>query len=372
MDIDVPFRDLPRLHSIDRGPSRAAVAAALDSCDFGRPNGLIARFEADWARYCGVRHAIATSSGSAALLLTYLGLGLGPGDEIVTVPNTFVATAEAAWLLGARVRLVDVDPVTQAMDQDQAVAALTPRTRAVVVLHPFGRIADLDRIRCITAEQGIALVEEACHAHGAVRDGRVAGSLGDCAVFSFGPTKPLAGLGEGGAVVTDDDELAERLRRWNNHGRDGGAHVALGLNFRIHPIEAAYLTRRLALLPELLNARRRVAAAYNDVFVPFGVAGNPGVAEPGEHSYYVYVLDVPQRDQFRRRLAETGIGTDVHYPVPIHHQPAHREKFRDTAFPVCDQLQGGIVSLPMMDGLRPAEVEHVRDQVTRVLKDLVS
>jgi dTDP-4-amino-4,6-dideoxygalactose transaminase len=362
----VPFRDLRRLHAIGQRESRAALEKAVDSCDFARPNRSIEEFESLFADYCGVRHAVATSSGSSALLLAYLAHGIGPGDEILTVPNTFVATAEAAIMLGAQVRLVDVDPVTHAIDEAAAVRMLTPATKAVVPLHPYGRSAELDLLRSVTRERGIALIEEACHAHGARR----ASSIGDCSVFSFGPTKPLAGLGEGGAVVTNDDGLAEALRRWNNHGREDGNHQYLGLNFRIHPMEAAYLTSRMSLLPSLLDERRAIAERYNRAFEGYGVTGNPSVRDIAEHSYYVYVLDVPERDLFCRRLSELGIGWDIHYPVAIHRQPAHAHRFRTSSLPQCDRLQERIVSLPMINGLRSDEIDQVVTAVRSALEEV--
>ncbi len=368
----VPFRDLERVHAIGRESSRASVFRALDSVDFQRPSGLISDFEGAWADYCGVRHAVATSSGSTALLLSYLALGIGPGDEVLTVPNTFVATAEAALVLGADVRLVDIDPTTLAIDEELAIGMLGERTRAVVPLHPFGRFAKLDRLAEACTERGIALVEEACHAHGARRAGVMAGAAGDCGVFSFGPTKPLAGLGEGGAVVTDDDELAERLRRINNHGRAGGQHAFPGLNFRIHPIEAAYLSARLALYPELVQRRREIAGQYNQAFAGYGVTGNTDVAHLDEHSYYVYVLTVPQRTRFCERLSEAGVGWDIHYPIAIHRQQAQLARFEGVALPRCDDAQQRIVSLPLYDGLTDAEVAHVIRQVRGALDELVS
>jgi dTDP-4-amino-4,6-dideoxygalactose transaminase len=200
----------------------------------------------------------------------------------------------------------------------------------------------------------------------------MAGAAGTCGVFSFGPTKPLAGLGEGGAVVTDDDGLAERMRQVNNHGRVNGEHASLGLNFRIHPIEAAYLSARLALYPDLVERRREIARRYNDAFASFGVAGNTDVADPREHSYYVYVLAVPDRDRFTERLASAGIGCDVHYPVAIHRQRAHRARFADARLPCCDEAQQRIVSIPLYDGLTDEEVDYVIEQVRSALDDVAS
>lgn len=369
---NVAFRDLARVHAIGREASRASVFRALDSVDFQRPSRLISDFESAWADYCGVRHAVATSSGSTALLLTFLALGIGPGDEVLTVPNTFVATAEAALVLGADVRLVDIDPSTLAIDQELAISMIGERTRAVVPLHPFGRFARLDRLIEVCAARGVALVEEACHAHGARRDGVQAGAAGDCGVFSFGPTKPLAGLGEGGAVVTDDDQLAERMRQFNNHGRVGGQHALPGLNFRIHPIEAAYLSARLTLYPELVERRREIAGRYNEAFGEYGVTGNTEVAHPDEHSYYVYVLAVPQRTRFCELLSAAGVGWDIHYPIAIHRQQAQLARFGELSLPRCDDAQQRIVSIPLYDGLTDAEVDFVIRHVRDALDELAS
>ncbi|GAA1691592.1 DegT/DnrJ/EryC1/StrS family aminotransferase [Kribbella yunnanensis] len=364
----VPFRDLKRLHEIGRDSSRSRLESALDSATFARPNQWIEDFEASYADYCGVDHAVATASGTAALMLTYLALGIGPGDEVVTAANTFVATIEPALALGATVRLADVDPETHLMSQEAALALVTPRTKAIVPFHAYGRLADLSLLRRETSRLGITLVEEACHAPGATRNGRMAGSFGDCAVFSFGPTKPLAGLGEGGAVVTNDSQLALRLRRWNDHGRTGGEHLEIGLNFRMHPMEAAYLTERLKLLPEFLEERRALAHVYNDAFAPYGVVKNPDVTDYSAHSYYVYVLDVPERRRFTELLTEHGIGWDIHYPRAIYELPAHQKMFADLDFANCSALQRRIVSLPMITGLTELE----RNQVVSCVCDALA
>ncbi|MGQ4511239.1 aminotransferase class I/II-fold pyridoxal phosphate-dependent enzyme [Streptomyces sp. DW26H14] len=371
-EVVVPFRDLRRLHGIGAESSRAALLTALDSADFARPNRLIREFEERYAEFCGVRHVIATASGSSALLLAYLTLGVGPGDNIVTVPNTFVATAEAALLLGAEVRLADIDPATHTVDESAALDLLTPRTKAVVPLHTYGRLAAVDGLADACRERGIALVEEACHAHGAVRGGRSAGSFGDCAVYSFGPTKTFAGMGEGGAVVTDDDELADRLRAMNSHGLDGSLHTSLGLSFRMHPMEAAYLTARLELLPGMLSRRREIAARYNEAFSPFGVVHNTDVPDLAEHGLYVYVIDVPDRESFCRRLTSAGVGWDIHYRAALHQQPAHRQRFRSSTLPACEGRMREIVSLPMIAGLTEREVRRVVDVVTDALGEVTA
>jgi dTDP-4-amino-4,6-dideoxygalactose transaminase len=361
--MEVPFRDLKRGIAVRRADWERAVVAAIDACDFGRPNRRIEAFEEAWADYCGVRHAVATSSGSTALLLCYLAFGIGEASEVISVANTFVATIEPVRMLGGRPVLADVDPHGYALDPGRLESAVTPRTRLIVPFHPFGRLAPMEQILEIAARRSIPVVEEACQAHGAERRGRKAGAFGAAAVFSFGPTKPLAGIGEGGAVVTDDDALARELRLLNNHGRWQGAHAVNGLNFRMHPIEATFLTERLRLLPGMLAERRAIAARYNAAFAGLGIARNPRVEAPEEHSYYLYVLEAESRERLTRRLSAAGIGWDIHYPVPIHRQPAHAELFQETRLPVTDRIQERIVSLPLINGLTDREVDRVIEVV---------
>lgn len=366
----VPFRDLHRLHKIGADVSQTALFDALKSCDFARPNRLIENFEQAYAEFCGVRHVVATSSGSTALLLAYLAHDIGPGDEVITVPNTFVATVEAARMLGADVVLADVDPDTYAIDVQHVADLITPKTKAIVPLHPFGRIAGLQEITNLAHRYGVVVIEEACHAHGAMCSGRRVGSLGDSAVFSFGPTKPLAGLGEGGAVATNNDYIAERLRFYNNHGRQGERHVTLGLNFRIHPLEAAYLSARLELLPQMLEERRKIARQYNNAFADLGIVKNPAVRDLNEHSFYIYVVEVPSRSKFCGSLTANGIGWSIHYPVPIHQQEAHQAYFQNACLKRWDCIQPKIVSLPLINGLTEREVQRVVEVVRQSVTSL--
>ncbi|HXM58650.1 MAG TPA: DegT/DnrJ/EryC1/StrS family aminotransferase [Candidatus Dormibacteraeota bacterium] len=368
-DRQVPFRDLARLVDDPEFAWREALVAAVERAGFGRPSPATADVERALARCCGTSDAVATASGSAALLLAMLGLGIGPGDEVVTVANTFAATVAAIVLLGATPVLVDVDRRSYTMDPDAFEAAITPRTRLVVPVHLFGRLADMAAIGHVAGTHGITVLEEACQAFGACRDGRMAGAFGDLAVFSFGPTKPVTGLGEGGAIVTSDAALAERLRLLNDHGKAGDDHRVVGLNFKMHPLEAAVLAERLRQPERWLRERRAIAAAYNRALGPLGCVHNPLAPTLDEHSYYVYVVEADDRAHCAAHLARHGVATDVHYPRPVHRQTAYAGRVRYTDLAVTEAVGAKILSLPLINGLTGAEVAHVADVTGRYFAD---
>lgn len=357
--VRVPFRDLRRGVALDRAGWEPRVLDAIAGGEYQWPSEQVLRFEERFAEWCGVRHAIATSSGTTAVLLACLALEIPAGSELVSVANTYVASIEPALLLGAKPVLVDIEREGYGIDPDALARAITPRTAAVVPFHPFGRMADVVAVRAIADEHGVPMLEEACQAHGACRDSRRAGTWGDVGVFSFGPTKSFAGIGEGGAVTTNSDRLAERARLWNDHGRVDGRHVTTGLNLRMHPIEAAFLTHRLDGIDAALEERRSIAAIYNRAFMEFGIVRNPRVQDLAEHSYYVYVVDVDDRDNFMAKLASHGIETAVHYQLPIHRQAAHRDLAEPGSLRVTDEVNARIVSLPLFPGITSDEVEAV-------------
>ncbi len=358
----VPFRALSRQLDVPEFAWRDALALAVENEEYGQPSTAVRRFEQALGDHLGGRFVVATSSGSTALLLALLGLGLRPGDEVVTVSNTFVATVEAIRLVGATPVLVDVDSWSYTMDPSALEAAITPRTKAVIPVHLFGRPAAMKEIIAVARRHGCFIIEEACQAAGGSQRGSPCGALGDVAVFSFGRTKAITGLGEGGAVTTGDRELAERLHLLNTHGKVGDDHVLTGFNLRMHPLEASLLTERLAGLDHWLGSRREIAFAYNEAFSEVEIARNQ-VVPPGDvHGLYVYVVEVPDRDRFTAHLEACGIGWAVHYPRPIHFQSAHID-IRHRDLPVTERLAGAIVSIPLYAGLRDDEVERVRDAV---------
>jgi dTDP-4-amino-4,6-dideoxygalactose transaminase len=316
-------------------------------------------FEQEFADFCGCASSVGVGNGTDALELIFAGLGIGPGDEVIVPANTFVATAEAVCAVGARPRFVDVLPDTLEVDPDAVEAAVGPRTAAVVAVHLYGQPADMDRLLAGTRRHGLALIEDAAQAHGARFAGRRTGSLGVAAAFSFYPGKNLGALGDGGAVVSDDPALVERIRCLGNHGRaaDGWHdHDLRGRNSRLDTLQAAVLSAKLRHL-DVHNARRRVLmgsyrACLPDACVP--QAEHP-LAEPVHH---LAVVQVPDRGAAVSALDAAGIGWGLHYPVPCHQQSAFRD-FADGPLPVTERAAGRLLSLPMSPTLVPADVERV-------------
>jgi dTDP-4-amino-4,6-dideoxygalactose transaminase len=326
-------------------------------------------FEHEFATYCEAEHAVGTDSGLSALELILRAAGIGPGDEVVTSANTFIATVLAITHAGATPVLVDVDPATGSLDADALELAISPRTKAVIAVHLYGRPAEMDEITSVTTGRGLLLVEDACQAHGARYRGRRTGSLGDAAAFSFYPGKNLGGFGDGGAVVTGDPELAEAVRTLRNYGqRHKHEHVVKGFNRRLDTLQAAILRVKLRHLDDWNARRRRHAAAYAELLRDAGVS-LPHAPEHVEHVWHLYVVSVPERDALRASLAELGIQTGVHYPVPIHLQAAYADlALPRGSFPVTERQAAEIVSLPMYPELELGLIREVADAVGHRLR----
>jgi dTDP-3-amino-3,4,6-trideoxy-alpha-D-glucose transaminase len=321
----------------------------------------VAQFEAEFAAYCGVSHAVGVASGTDALLLALRAFNIGPGDEVITVSHTAVATVTAVELSGATPVLVDVDPDNWTMAPRLVAAAVSPRTRAIIPVHLYGRPADLVAIRAIAESQPkIAVIEDCAQAHGALYHGRRVGSWGDAAAFSFYPTKNLGALGDGGAIVTDDPALAERLRRLRQYGwRERYISDVPGYNSRLDELQAAVLRVKLSYLDEQNSARRRLAALYHEL-----LAGSdlilPREQPDSRPVYHLYVIQSRQRDALQAYLRENGVGTAVHYPVPVHLQPAYRRLgYRPGSHPVTEKLAGRVLSLPLYPQLAEAAVRRI-------------
>jgi dTDP-3-amino-3,4,6-trideoxy-alpha-D-glucose transaminase len=314
-------------------------------------------FESEWADYCGTEHAVGVSSGTDALALALRALGIGAGDEVIVPANSFVATAEAVTLVGATPRLVDVEPGTALIDLDGVAAAIGPRTRAIVPVHLYGRTVDMSRVLPLARDAGIAVVEDAAQAHGAWIGGRRAGAVGDCGCFSFYPAKNLGAWGDGGAVVTDDDALADRIRLLRSHGeRPRYHHRVPGTTARLDAIQAAVLRVKLRRL-DGWNRRRRHNAAALSAALARSPVGTPAPAGDGlDHVFHQYVVTTQDRDALREHLAARGIATAVHYPVPIHRTDAYRVPAR---LAVAEALATRVCSLPMHPGLADAEIRAI-------------
>ncbi len=317
----------------------------------------VAAFEAEFAAYCGVRHCVGVGTGLDALSLIIGGYGFGPGDEIIVPANTYIATVLAVSANGCTPVLVEPDQATYNLDPEAVERAVTPATRAILAVHLYGRLCDSEALATIADRHRLKLIEDAAQAHGAVRDGRRAGSLGDAAGFSFYPTKNLGALGDGGAVTTGDDALAEQVRRLRNYGSTRkNVHECVGTNSRLDELQAAALRVKLRHLDADNRRRRDIAAAYAEH------VHNPKIQVPDApdagHVVHLYVVRAQDRDGLRRALAEAGIGSAVHYPVPPHRQPAYRE-LGGLCLPITERMAAEVLSLPAHPAMTDAEVARV-------------
>jgi len=368
---DIPLVDLKAQYRTIRDEVRAAIDDVLESMQLTiGPN--VKAFDQEFAAFCGAKHAIGVGSGTDALQLAIRALGISSGDEVITVSHTFFATVEAILYSGARPILVDVDERTFNMDYAAAVQAITPRTKAIMPVHLYGRTADLKPLLSLAREKGLQIIEDACQAHGAVLDtGAKAGAAGRVSAFSFYCSKNLGAYGEAGSITTNDDALATELRSLREHGQSTRYyHPVVGYNARLDEIQAAILRIKLRKLPEWTARRIAIARHYNDRLAGSGVIV-PEIPEGGRHVFHCYVVRVPggRRDDLRAYLAERGIGTGVHYPVPIHLQEASAFLgYRQGDFPVTERLANEVVSLPMYPELTDTQVDTVAEAVAGFMR----
>lgn len=356
----IPFLDLRAQYRIIGPQLEHAVLDALRECNFVLGDKVSA-FEADFARYCGAEQAVALNSGTSALHLALLAAGIGPGDEVITVPMTFVATTAAIVYTGATPVFVDIDPETWTMDPEQVEGKVTSRTKAIVPVHLHGRLADMTSICAIARRHGLLVIEDAAQAHGAERDGVRAGAFGDIGCFSFYPGKNLGACGEGGAITTSRPEFAAAVRSLRDWGQEGKYnHVRHGFNFRMDAVQGAVLGIKLAHLHGWNAQRRHIANLYNDSL--FGELGLPAGPFGLDHACHVYAVRVKERDRVRAVLADGGVSTNIHYPVPVHLQPAYAGLgYQAGDFPVSELLANETLSLPLYPELPDASVAKVAD-----------
>lgn len=317
-------------------------------------------FEHDFAAFCGVRHAVGVNSGTSALHLALLAAGVGPGDEVITVPFTFIATVAAIEYVGARPVLVDIDADSFTMDVAQVESRITPKTKAILPVHLYGQPADMDPINEIARRHGLVVIEDASQAHGARYRGRRTGSLGDLGCFSFYPTKNLGAFGEAGAVVTDNDGYARRIRMLRDWGQEAKyRHVLRGFNHRMEALQGAVLCIKLRFLPAWTEARRQLARRYDQMLATVARI-LPKEMEGREHAYHIYGVRVRERQRIQQQLAEQGVGTAVHYPEPVHLIAAYRDLgYGEGAFPVSEALAHETLSLPLYPELSHEQQDRV-------------
>jgi len=363
----VPFVDLKAQYRGIAPEIQEAIQGVLNRADFilGEDVRL---FEEEFAKFTGTKHAIGVGSGLAALELALRVWDIGPQDEVITAANTFIATTLAIQAVGARPVLVDMDPATFNIDPAAIEAAITPRTRVIIPVHLCGQPVDMDKIIEIARKHNLLVLEDAAQAHGAMYGGRRAGSMGHAGAFSFYPGKNLGAYGDGGLIVTNDDALAERLRRLGNYGQKVKyVHTSIGTNSRLDTIQAAVLRVKLRHLERWNAQRAEHAAAYNDLLAGAGCEV-PHVAPNRTHIFHLYMVQVGSRAEVQKYLADQGISTGIHYPIPIHLQEASSGLgYRAGDFPVTERAAGRILSLPMYAELTEDQREFVATNLRQAI-----
>ena len=365
----IPFVDLNAQYRGIKPAIDAAIAGVLETGQFVL-GPEVAAFEAEFATYCEAAHAIGTNSGTSALHLALLAADVGPGDEVITVPFTFVATVAAIRYCGARPVFVDIDQATFNMDPRCVEEAITARTKVILPVHLYGQPADMDPIMAVARRRGLIVIEDACQAHGARYKGRRVGSIGDLACFSFYPGKNLGAYGEGGCVTTSEPKLAKRIATLRDWGAERKYHHdLLGFNYRLEGMQGAILRVKLRHLDAWNDARRAHAARY-DQLLDSGPVGLPWEIPDSRHVFHVYAVRSPKRDALASALKDAGIQTGIHYPIPVHLQKAHADLgYGPGAFPHSEAAAAEVLSLPMFAELTDAQIATVAAAVKRGRND---
>ncbi|WP_127753372.1 DegT/DnrJ/EryC1/StrS family aminotransferase [Devosia sp. 1566] len=359
----IPFLNLRAQYAAIQPQIEAAALGVLRSTHYVL-GAEVEAFEEEFAAYCGTRHAIAVNTGTSALQLALLAAGIKAGDEVITTPFTFVATAAAIRYIGARPVFVDIDPRTFCIDPNLIERAITPRTRAIMPVHLYGQMADMDAIGMVAAKHGLAVIEDACQAHGATTEGQRAGSFGLSGCFSFYPGKNLGACGEGGIVVTSNDQQARLIRMLRDWGQDRRYHHVLeGYNFRMDSIQGAVLRVKLRELENWTEARRACAGEYKQLLAG-GPVELPYEAPGRRHVWHIFAIRTRDRDGLREMLARDGVETGLHYPVPVHLQPSYVDLGHAPGdFPQAEAAAATVLSLPIYPELSTQEVEIISDLV---------
>lgn len=357
--IRVPFLDLKAQYRNIKPEIDSAIARVLESSQFVLGSEVVS-FEQEFATYCGARECIALNSGTSALHLALLAAGIGPGDEVVTVPFTFVASVAAIFYAGARPVLVDIDPRSFTMDPTAIEAAITPQTKAILPVHLYGQPADMDPIMEVAKRHNLVVIEDAAQAHGAKYKGRPVGTIGDLGCFSFYPTKNLGAYGEGGAVTTNNADYAHTVRMLRDWGQDRKYHHAVrGYNYRMEGMQGAILRVKLRHLEQWTDARRSIASTYNRFLAGAGVE-LPNEMPWARHVYHLYTIRTPDRDSVQATLQAEGIQTAIHYALPAHLQPAYAELgYSRGAFPESERAAAEVLSLPLFPEMTKDQSELV-------------
>ncbi len=364
--MNVPFLDLKGQYKAIKDEVHAAMDEVMENTAFaGGP--FVAKFEQEFAKFCDSKHAIGVGNGTDALWLSLIALGIKPGDEVITVPNTFIATAEAISFAGAKPVFVDVMEETNNMNPALIEAAITKKTKAIIPVHLFGQPVDLDPIMAIAKKHGLFVIEDACQAHGAEYKGKKAGSMGNAGCFSFYPGKNLGAYGEAGAVVTNDDEAASQMRMFRDHGQAKKYyHGMIGWNARMDGIQGAVLHVKLKYLQGWNDARRKHAQEYSAILSSVKDVILPRQAEYAKHVYHIFAIRVKNRDELMAHLGTKGVACGIHYPVPVHLQEAYG--FLNCgvgSFPVAEKCAAEYLSLPMYPELTSEQINYAAQEIKK-------
>jgi dTDP-4-amino-4,6-dideoxygalactose transaminase len=359
----IPFVDLKAQYAGIKEEVNSAIQGVLESCQFTL-GSEVAAFEDEFSTYCQAEYGIGVNTGTSALHLALLAAGIGPNDEVITVPFTFVATVAAIYYTGAKPVFVDIDPRTFTIDVKAIEAAITEKTKAILPVHLYGQPADMDPILDIAKRHGLVVIEDAAQAHGAEYKGRRVGSIGDMGCFSFYPGKNLGAYGEGGMVVTSNPDYTRTLRMLRDWGAEQKyLHVLKGYNFRLEGIQGAVLRVKLRHLETWTEARRTAAAYYNKLLSDSGVQ-TPEAMSYARHVYHIYAIRTRQRSEWQQVLQDQGIQTGIHYPIPVHLLPAYEDLgYNKGDFPHSEQAAKEVLSLPMFPELSRAQIEQVSEAV---------
>lgn len=355
----VPFLDLKAQYASIKEEIDPAMQSVVDSCAFAL-GPAVERFEKAFAQFCGTKHSIGVGNGTSALELILMAHGIGRGDEVITVANSFFASAEAISLVGATPVLVDCREDDALIDTSKIEAAITKKTKAILPVHLYGQCADMDKVNAVGKKHKLLVIEDACQAHGSIYKGKKAGSLASAAAFSFYPGKNLGAYGEGGGITTDDDATMKKIRMLRDHGMaEKYKHAVVGRNERMDGIQGAVLDVKLKHLEEWNEKRRSHAALYRKL-----LSKNPDITlfkahDDRVHNYHLFVVRMKNRDAVQAKLKDKGISTGIHYPIPIHMQEAYAGKWKKGDFPVSEKLAGEILSLPMYAELTETQIQEV-------------
>jgi len=365
----IPFLNLKRQYTSIRTQVDRAIQGVVDGCVFASGPSVEA-FEEAFAQYCRVKHCIAVNSGTSSLHLALIGSGIEPGDEVITTPMTFVSTAWAISYVGAKPVFVDIEPESYTINPCKIKEALTPRTRAIIAVHLYGHMAEMDPLWQVCQEYGLTLIEDAAQSHGAQYHGRIAGGVGQIGCFSFYPSKNLGAYGEGGALTTNDAKTAARLRALRDHAQsEKYVHDEVGFNYRMDELQAAILSVKLRCLDSWNNTRKLVGARYEENLgcLPLDL---PKEREGTKHAWHLYVVRHPKRNRLQQALTRANIGSGLHYPIPLHLQPAFaRLGYSAGDFPVAEHHARECLSLPLYAELTEREQDRVTETLYGAIKE---